>query len=235
MGKLFENEVNSLKRSLREMSDLATAMISSAIDALVARDREKISRIEASEDTVNRLEMEIDDLAWKMIALRQPMGMDLRFIIASIKVNSVLERIGDEAVNISQKAQFLLGVPQLKPLIDIPRMTESVIWALTSSVQTLYDGDTDLAREVCINDSEIDDLRNQIYRELITYMQDSPDNIQRALNLMFIAKSLERIGDMATDIAEDAIYLHQGKDIRHHAESDEEFRKNYRGRRGARK
>lgn len=230
MGKLFEKEVESLKEHLKEMSDIAISMISDVIAALVTRDASKMKQVDKKEKSVNRLEMEIDDLAWKMIALRQPMGTDLRFIIASIKVNSALERIGDEAVNIGQKTEYLIGVPQLKPLIDIPRMSEIAIRAVSASIQTLYDGDTDTAREVCINDSEIDDLRNQIYRELITYMQDSPDNIQRSLNLIFIAKSLERVGDMATDIAEDAIYLHQGKDIRHHAESDEEFTKNYRGK-----
>ncbi|HNY10735.1 MAG TPA: phosphate signaling complex protein PhoU [Candidatus Wallbacteria bacterium] len=230
MGKLFEKEVENLKELLKEMSDIAISMISDVIEALVTRDASRMKSLNEKETSVNRLEMEIDDLAWKMIALRQPMGTDLRFIIASIKVNSSLERIGDEAINIGQKTEYLIGVPQLKPLIDIPRMSEIAIHALSASIQTLYDGDTDTAREVCINDNEVDDLRNQIYRELITYMQDSSENIQRSLNLIFIARSLERIGDMATDIAEDAIYLHQGKDIRHHAESDEEFKKNYRGK-----
>jgi len=232
MSKAFEKEIESLKDNLKKMSELVVSMIRDVVVALVNRDGEKLKILLEHEKLVNKYEMDIDDLAWKMIALRQPMGTNLRFIIAAIKVNSVLERIGDEAINISNKTQYLLGVASLKPLIDIPRMADEAIWALTSAIDTIYSGDTDLAREVCLNDSEIDSLRDQIYRELITYMQDSTNNIQRALNLIFIAKSLERIGDMATDIAEDSIYFHQGKDIRHHAESDDEFKKNIKKVRG---
>lgn len=230
MGKLFQNEIKKLHELLDEMADTAFGMVSDAISALVERSNKNFGKIRICETRVNRLEMDIDDLAWKMFALRQPMGTDLRIIIASIKVNAVLERIGDEAMNILNKVEYLIAQPQLKPLIDIPRMADNIQWALSSAMQSLHEADCDLAREVCINDADVDNLRDQINRELVTYMQDSNENIQRALNLMFIAKSLERIGDMATDIAEDAIYLHQGKDIRHHAESDEEFKKNYRGR-----
>lgn len=228
MAKALDKEIESLKGMINEMTVISRSMVKDVMEGLVRRDKSLYSKIHKMEEAVNGYEMRSDDLSWKIIALRQPMGADLRFVLAARKINSVLERTADEAVNIFKKVEYLISVPALKPLIDLPRMTELAVDALTSSIETIYNGDMDLAREICINDSVIDSLRDQIHRELITYMQDSPDNIQRALNLMMIAKSLERIGDMATDIAEDAIYYHQGKDIRHHAESDEEFKKNYK-------
>ncbi|HOD40306.1 MAG: hypothetical protein BWY32_00454 [bacterium ADurb.Bin243] len=228
MGKALDKEIESLKGMINEMTIIARAMVKDVMEGLVRRDKTFFAKIGEMEESVNRYEMESDDLSWKIIALRQPMGADLRFVLAARKINSVLERTADEAVNIFKKVEYLISVPELKPLIDLPRMTEMAMDALTLAVETIYSADMDAAREICINDSVIDNLRDQIHRELLTYMQESPDNIQRALNLMMIAKSLERIGDMATDIAEDAIYYHQGKDIRHHAESDEEFKKNYK-------
>ncbi len=228
MGKALDKEIESLKGMINEMTIIARAMVKDVMEGLVRRDKTFFAKIGEMEESVNRYEMESDDLSWKIIALRQPMGADLRFVLAARKINSVLERTADEAVNIFKKVEYLISVPELKPLIDLPRMTEMAMDALTLAVETIYSADMDAAREICINDSVIDNLRDQIHRELLTYMQESPDNIQRALNLMMIAKSLERIGDMATDIAEDAIYYHQGKDIRHHSESDEEFKKNYK-------
>jgi phosphate transport system protein len=228
MGKALDKEIESLKGMINEMTVTARSMVKDVMEGLVRRDKSLYSKVNDMEEAVNKFEMLTDDLSWKIIALRQPMGADLRFVLAARKINSVLERTADEAINISKKVDYLITVPELKPLIDLPRMTEMAIDALSSAIETVYNADMDAARAICINDSVIDNLRDQIHRELLTYMQESPDNIQRALNLMMIAKSLERIGDMATDIAEDAIYYHQGKDIRHHAESDEEFKKNYK-------
>lgn len=228
MGKALDKEIESLKAMINEMTVTARSMVKDVMEGLVRRDKSIYSKVNDMEESVNKFEMLTDDLSWKIIALRQPMGADLRFVLAARKINSVLERTADEAINISKKVDYLITVAELKPLIDLPRMTEMAIDALSSAIETVYNADMDAARAICINDSVIDNLRDQIHRELLTYMQESPDNIQRALYLMMIAKSLERIGDMATDIAEDAIYYHQGKDIRHHAESDEEFKKNYK-------
>ncbi len=228
MGKALDKEIESLKAMINEMTVTARSMVKDVMEGLVRRDKSLYSKVNDMEESVNKYEMLTDDLSWKIIALRQPMGADLRFVLAARKINSVLERTADEAINISKKVDYLISVAELKPLIDLPRMTEMAIDALSSAIETVYNADMDAARAICINDSVIDNLRDQIHRELLTYMQESSDNIQRALNLMMIAKSLERIGDMATDIAEDAIYYHQGKDIRHHAESDEEFKKNYK-------
>lgn len=234
MSRAFEKELATLRERLDEMADLVQAMITDAIDALVRREpaRRGVAAPQGpvleKERRVNQLEMEIDDRAWKMIALRQPMGSDLRFILCAIKVNSVLERIGDEAVNIAGRVAALLALPELKPLIDIPRMAGLVTAAVATGIRVLHDYDEDDARELCLNDQTVDHLRDQVVRELITYMQDRPENVVRALDLIFVAKSLERIGDQATNIAEDAIYLYQGIDIRHHAVSDEEFKKRKR-------
>ncbi len=235
MSKVFDQELEQLRKSIKEMSLITQSMIHETIEVLVTRDNTKVKKIYENEDRVNKIEMCIDDMAWKMIALRQPMGMDLRFIITAIKINPLLERIADEAINVLKKVEYLITVPQLKPLIDTPRMCEKAVEAVSLSIETVFNGDIDLAREICWDDREIDELRDQIFRELITYMQDSPDNIQRSINLIFIAKSLERIGDIATDIAEDAIYLHQSKDIRHHAEDDDEFKRHVEKAREAQK
>ncbi len=228
MAKILDKEIESLKNMINDMTVTARSMVKDVMEGLVKRDKKIYSKINEMEESVNKLEMMTDDLSWKIIALRQPMGADLRFVLAARKINSVLERTADEAVNIAKKADYLIGVAELKPLIDLPRMSELAVDALSLAIETVYNADMDAARAICINDNFIDNLRDQIYRELLTYMQESTDNIHRAINLIMIAKSLERIGDMATDIAEDAIYYHQGKDVRHHAESDEEFKKNYK-------
>lgn len=231
MGKAFDKEQAKLRATLEGMAETALSMVSDAVGALVARDPHLLRGMLERENEVNRVEMEIDDLAWKMIALRQPMGTDLRLIITAIKVNGILERVADEAVNILRKVEFLLTVPPLKPLIDIPKMAELVTAALRESMRQITDFDEGAAREVCLNDKRVNELRDQVARELETYMTESCDNVKRGVALLLVAKSLERVGDLSTDICEDAIYLHTGLDIRHHAEPDEEFRRKSRARR----
>ncbi|HOT76515.1 MAG TPA: PhoU domain-containing protein, partial [Candidatus Wallbacteria bacterium] len=164
MGKALDKEIESLKGMINEMTIIARAMVKDAMEGLVRRDKTFYARIGEMEESVNRYEMESDDLSWKIIALRQPMGADLRFVLAARKINSVLERTADEAVNIFKKVEYLISVPELKPLIDLPRMTEMVMDALTMAVETIYSADMDAAREICINDSVIDNLRDQIHR-----------------------------------------------------------------------
>jgi len=231
MGKAFDKELSTLRATLDRMSEAALSMVADAVGALVAREPKRLRGILEREADVNRLEMEIDDLAWKMMALRQPMGSDLRLIITAIKVNGILERIADEAVNILRKVEYLITVPALKPLIDIPAMADLVTAALRASMRQIADFDEGEARETCLNDKRVNELRDQVARELETYMTDAGANVKRGVALLLVAKSLERVGDLSTDICEDAIYLHTGKDIRHHAESDEEFRRKSRARR----
>jgi phosphate transport system protein len=180
MGKALDKEIESLKGMINEMTVTARSMVKDVMEGLVRRDKSLYSKVNDMEEAVNKFEMLTDDLSWKIIALRQPMGADLRFVLAARKINSVLERTADEAINISKKVDYLITVPELKPLIDLPRMTEMAIDALSSAIETVYNADMDAARAICINDSVIDNLRDQIHRELLTYMQESPDNIQRA-------------------------------------------------------
>jgi len=167
---------------------------------------------------VNELQIEIDDRCLKLIALQQPMASDLRLITAAMKINADLERIGDQAVNIAETALRLLPQPPLKPLIDIPRMAENAEAMTRDALDAFVRKDAALARRVLARDDEVDQLKDQVFRVLLTYMMADPGTIERALGLILISRNLERIADHATNIAEDVIFLVEAKDVRHHHE-----------------
>jgi phosphate transport system protein len=215
MERTFDKELTALKERLLHMGSLAQSMIRVAIKGLVERDESILEEVFKNEDEVNQLHMEIDDRAMKLLALRQPMAVDLRFIAASIKINSELERIADQAVNVCQNTQVLLKYPLLKPLIDIPRMAEIAEKMLNNSLEAFVNRDPDLAQTTLGEDDKLDGLKDQIFRELLTYMISDPTTIQRALCLILISRNLERIGDHATNVCEDVVYMVQGRDIRH--------------------
>ncbi len=218
--KHFDEELNLLKEKLLSMASLAETMIYKAVKSLVERDKSLFEVVNQDEKKVNYLQIEIDDLCLKLLALKQPMATDLRFITSAMKINSELERIGDLAVNIIQRAEVLIKQPQLKPLIDIPRMAELTQKMVKDSLDAFIKRDVDLARSILTRDDEIDGLKDQIFRELLTFMLSDQSTIPRALELILVSRHLERIGDHATNIAEDVIYLVQGKDIRHHIEEE---------------
>ena len=218
MTKYFDEELDLLKQALLRMAGKAEAMIHKSVQSLVQRDMELASEIPDTEDEVNRLQLEIDDRAFKLLALRQPMAHDLRLIIAAMKISVDLERIADQAVNILENTKVLLQFPLLKPLIDIPKMADIATEMLRDSLDAFVDGDAAKARIVVTRDDEVDALKNQVFRELLTYMISDPRTIQVALQLILVARHLERIADHATNIAEDVVYLVEAKDIRHHAE-----------------
>jgi phosphate transport system protein len=215
MERIFDKELTVLKERLLHMGSLAQSMIRVATKGLVEREEAILEEVFKNEEEVNQLHMEIDDRAMKLLALRQPMAVDLRFIAASIKINSELERIADQAVNICQNTQVLLKYPLLKPLIDIPRMAEIAQKMLNDSLEAFVNRDPDLAQTTLQEDDKLDNLKDQIFRELLTYMISDPTTIQRALCLILISRNLERIGDHATNVCEDVIYMVQGRDIRH--------------------
>jgi phosphate transport system protein len=217
MNTHFEEELKSLKEQLVRMAGLVEQMIADTIVSLKDRNESPIENVFAAEKLVNQLQLDIDDKAVKMIALHQPTASDLRFLITAIKINSELERIGDQSINIVETTRELLKQPQLKPLIDIPRMAEISSGMLKDSIDAFIKQDTDLAKNVCERDDQVDTLKDQILRELLTYMISDPTTISRALSLILIARNLERIGDHATNIGEEVIFMVQGKDIRHHA------------------
>jgi len=210
-------EMNDLKSRLMDMSGLVQEMIKAAIGGLVSRDPKLFTTVFSLEKEVNVQEIVIDDKCLKLIALNQPVGMDLRFITSAMKINSDLERMGDEAVNISEGAINLLKYPELKPLIDIPKMSDTVQQMMADSIRAFNTTDVELAKAVLVKDDEADDLENKITTDVKDIMIKSSDfeTIQRAVDLMFIARSLERIGDHATNISEDVIFMVHGKDVRH--------------------
>jgi len=211
----FDKELADLKRTLIRMAALAETMIDKAISELVSRDETVASKIPDYEEELNRLQIEIDEAVLTLLATQQPVAVDLRFIVAATRINSELERIGDLVINITENAQVLLHQPPLKPLIDIPRMADLARKMVRESLEAFVGEDPLLAQSVIMTDDQVDGLKDQILRELLTYMMGDPRAIERALSLIFIARHLERIADHATNIAEDVIYMIQGRDVRH--------------------
>jgi phosphate transport system protein len=212
----FDKELHDLKKRLLRMAAIAESMIDRAITELMDRDEKLIGSVIESEREVNLLQIEIDEEVLRLLATRQPVASDLRFIVAASKINSELERIGDLAINITENVHVLAQEPPLKPLIDIPRMAEIARRMVRESLDAFVKGDVLLAQAVIMTDDEVDALKDQVLRELLTYMMADPRTIERAIALILIARHLERVGDHATNIAEDVIYLIQGRDVRHY-------------------
>lgn len=221
MERHFDSELQNLKNRLVEMADRVEAMIKYAVEGLKDRNEEFLQRVFETEKKVNLFQVENDDIALKLIALHQPAASDLRLLVTAIKISSDLERIGDQAVNISERAMDLLQEPPLKPLIDIPRMAEIVQGMVKDAITAFIKGDSQLAHQVCERDDRVDDLNDQIFRELLTYMMQDTKNVPRALKLLLVGRHLERIADHATNIGEEVYYIVEGKDIRHHIQNEQ--------------
>jgi phosphate transport system protein len=219
MERHFDRDLQQVKERILYMGSLTETMIHIAIKALVDREVALTKGVYQQEEEVNRLQIEIDDQCLKMIALHAPAASDLRFITAAMKINSDLERIGDQAVNICQTTEYVLQEPVLKPLIDVPRMAQIASRMLKDALDSFVNRDENLARSVLVRDDEVDELKDQVFRELLTYMISDPATIKRAIDLILISRNLERIADHATNIAEDVVFVVAGKDIRHHAET----------------
>lgn len=218
MERHFDEELTRLNERLLRMARLVEESIALAIKGLKERQEEYAHDVLKREGNVNLLEIEIDELCMKLLALRQPVASDLRFITSAMKIAGELERMGDLAVNIAEVSLELLKVPLLKPLIDIPRMASVAQGMVKDSLNAFINRDEKLARAVCERDDEVDSLNDQIFRELLTYMISDPSTINRAVGLILIGRHLERIADHATNIGEDVIYLVLGKTIKHHIE-----------------
>jgi phosphate transport system protein len=212
----FEAELQTLKNRLLTMGALVEERAHQAVRALVNRSQEQAEQIIASDKEVNDLQIDIDDRCLKLLATQTPLASDLRLITSAMKINADLERIGDQAVNIAENVLKLLPQPPLKPLIDIPRMAEIAQQMTRDALDSFVKRDVALARDVLRRDDEVDNLKDQVFRELLTYMMADPGTIQRALALILISRNLERIADHATNIAEDVIFLVEAKDVRHH-------------------
>jgi phosphate transport system protein len=214
----FEEELQALKNRLLNMGALVEERVQQATFALIERRPDAIDRVIQGDGDVNDLQIEIDDRCLKLLALQQPMASDLRLITAAMKINADLERIGDQAVNIAENAARILTHPPLKPLIDLPRMAEIAQRMTRDSLDAFVRRDPELARNILARDDEVDQLKDQVFRVLLTYMMADPATIERALGLILISRNLERIADHATNIAEDVIFVVEAKDVRHHHE-----------------
>ena len=216
MERHIDVELRRLKDELVRMAGLAEAAIGLSVKALVSRDAEMARQVIASDDAINTLEIEIDELCLRAMALYQPEAKDLRLLAMALKINNDLERMGDQAVNIAERTLDLLKEPLLKPLIDLPRMAELAQGMVKESLDAFVHLDVACARAVCRRDDEVDRYDDQIFRELLAYMMEDPKAITRAVHLILVSRHLERIADHATNIAEDVIYLAEGKTIKHH-------------------
>jgi phosphate transport system protein len=214
----FEEELQALKNRLLNMGALVEERVHDATHALIDRRLDTAERIIASDQDVNDLQIEIDDRCLRLLALQQPMASDLRLITAAMKINADLERIGDQAVNIAEQVVRILAHPPLKPTIDLPRMAEIAEKMTRESLDAFVRKDAKLARSILARDDEVDQLKDHVFRVLLTYMMADPGTIERALGLILISRHLERIADHATNIAEDVIFVVEAKDVRHHHE-----------------
>jgi phosphate transport system protein len=203
------------------MAGLVESAIHRSVRSLVEQDRELAQQVIRDEPQINRMEMEIDGLATRLLALRQPVARDLRFLTAALKINTDLERMGDLANHIAERSLSLMHHPLVKPMTDIPKMASLVQSMLLKCLEAFVKGDAVLARSVLLSDDEVDKLRDSVYAELMEAMQHDPGIVTAAVDLIFVARNLERIGDHTTNIAEDVVYLVQGIDVRHHAEQAE--------------
>lgn len=213
--KKYDEELKKLHENILYMGGLVEDQIQKAIKSLVERDSDLANIIIERDHEVNRLDVDIDEVCIRLLALHQPAGRDLRFITTGLKITTDLERIGDMAVNICERALELNQEGQLKPYIDIPRMARISERMIRESLDAFVREDTDLALKVCKDDDQVDQLNAQIFREVITYMIEDPHTIARAMKISSISKYLERIADHATNIAEMVIFMVKGKSIRH--------------------
>ena len=216
MKRQFDGELEDLRGRLLRMGSLCEEMVHYAVKVVVERDESYLGDVQEWERQVNALHIEIDDVCLRLIALHQPAAGDLRLIAAALKINSDLERVGDQAVNIAETGVFLCKEPKIK-LGDIPRMVEVATGMLKDSLDAFARGDVDLARDVIRRDDEEDRLKSQTFNELVHLMQRDASAIQRGMDIILIARNLERIADHATNIAEDVVFMVLGKDIRHSA------------------
>ena len=213
----FQEELEQLKRRLLEMGGLAEENVRLAVKGLVDRDHALIDRVLMGDEPLNALHIEIDNRSFTLLALYQPMAADLRTIVAALKINTDLERVGDLAVNIAEAARRYASHPPVKKLIDIPRMASIAQTMLRDALDAFVRRDVDLAQQVLNEDDKLDALKTQIFRELLTYMLQDTSTIEPALDLILVSRHLERIGDHATNIAEDVIFIVSARDVRHHA------------------
>jgi len=215
MERRLDHDLDRIRQNLLRMAGTVEGMVAKATQALLERKAALCTEVIDTDRDVDHLEIEIDEACYSILGRMQPTAVDLRFLVAVMKINNDLERIGDSAVNIAQSVEQLIDQPPLKPYIDLPHLSELVQTMVRQSLDAFVQRDTALATEVCQGDDAVDGLYKQIFRELLTYMIEDPRTVSRALHLLLVSRNLERIADHATNIAEDVIYYVEGRDVRH--------------------
>lgn len=213
----FHQELEDLKHRILEMAGMAEQAIDLAVQAYTQRDSGLCNRVLANESAINRAEREVDEFAVDLLAMQQPMAVDLRFILAVIKINADLERVGDQAVNIAQRVMNMISLPAFDLPVDIPAMASKVRAMVRDALKSFIEGDPELARQVLAADDEVDRMNHEAFAVLSATMQSRPDAAVQALDCLSIARNLERVADHATNIAEDVIFWVRGADVRHGA------------------
>jgi len=212
----FREELDALQGRLLEMGGLAEERVRAAIQGLVTRDPALFEKVLLGDEPINQLHIEVDNRCFRLLALHEPMATDLRAIVAAVKINTVLERVGDLAVNIAEAGTRYISHPPVKKLIDIPQMGDIAQAMLRDALDAFVKRDTRLAHEVLNEDDRLDSLKTQVFRDLLTYMLKDQTTVEPALDLILVSRHLERIGDHATNIAEDVIFMVSALDVRHH-------------------
>ncbi|MBI2095543.1 MAG: phosphate signaling complex protein PhoU [Candidatus Omnitrophica bacterium] len=216
MERHFDEELKRLKEKLLQMADLSQEMIGLAVRSLVRRQTSFAEETLTVEETVNRLEIEIEEEVIRLIARMQPAAKDLRLLTATLKITNDLERVADQACNIAETALRLLKEPPLKPLVDVPNMAALSQRMIKNSLDAFVNHDPALAKKVCEDDDQVDRLNRQIFRDLLAAMTEDKRNVIRAVDLILVSRNLERIADLATNIGEEVIFIEEGKNIKHH-------------------
>src|SRR5688572_26820770 len=219
MTRHFEQEMAALKQKLLTMASHAEAALTNGIRALTERNDDFARKVISEDSVIDQLEIEIDEMAIGLLALQGPLASDLRLVTIAMKISHDLERVGDEATTIARRTIELSQEPQLKPYVDIPRMTNLAMEMLNDALDAFVNRNPGKARDVVPRDKDVDAIHKQLQRELVSFMIEKPATITRCLNLMVISKSIERIADHATNIAEEVVYLYEGRDIRHTGKS----------------
>jgi phosphate transport system protein len=216
MIRPFVQELDDLQNKILEMGGLVETSVHNIIRALVERDEKLLRGTWENENRINKLDLDIDECATRLLALHQPVAKDLRFLTAAIKINSDLERMGDLAVNLAQRSISLLSRPPIRHLVDIPHMSRIVELMVRKSLDAFVQRDSELAQSVLESDDEVDELKDSIYREMLDLLEKGQADVATSFDLIFVAHNLERVADHATNIAEDVLFLVKGIDVRHH-------------------
>jgi phosphate transport system protein len=220
MERHFDQELEDLKSQLLLMGGRSEAIVQKSVEALRRRDASLAREVLDDDKVIDRLEIAIDERCVGMLARHQPMAVDLRFITSALKISNDLERVGDHAVNIAGSALHLSELPTLKPLVDIPRMAQMAAGMLRDALDAFVRRDAVTARRLCSRDDDVDDVNRQLFRELVSFMIEDPGTITRAMDLILVARNLERVADLATNIAEEVVFIAEARIIKHHAEKE---------------